>query len=105
MTRARNTVRLLAGALVLLLAAACGSVDDPGAPLGDIEMPFELDAVAVEIEGASLEDAEAWADRQGAELRIVRLDGEDLAATTDFVPERINIFVADDVVTEVSSIG
>jgi hypothetical protein len=36
---------------------------------------------------------------------VVRLDGEDLPATMDFNPQRVNVAVVNGVVTEVLSIG
>ena len=38
-------------------------------------------------------------------MRVVRLDGEDLAATMDYSPTRVNVAVEGGVVTEVISIG
>lgn len=55
--------------------------------------------------GMTLRQAEAEASERNWSVRVVRLDGEDLAATDDFSPTRVNVATEDDVVTEVLSIG
>jgi hypothetical protein len=55
--------------------------------------------------GLSEADAEAAATQQGWVLRVVRRDGEDLAATADFRPDRVNVEVTDGEVMAVVSIG
>ena len=49
--------------------------------------------------------ATALAEENGWVVRVVRLDGEDLAATMDYVTNRVNVAIENGVVTEVISIG
>jgi hypothetical protein len=73
---------------------------EPGAG-GSIDPAAAADALV----GLSQADAEAAATAEGWGLRVVRLDGEDLPATMDFNPQRVNVAVVNGVVTEVLSIG
>jgi hypothetical protein len=41
----------------------------------------------------------------GFELRVVEVDGEPLAVTADYRPNRINVTVTDDLVVAVASLG
>ena len=50
-------------------------------------------------------DAQAVADGLGYTLRVVRLDGEDLAVTMDFVEWRVNVAIENGIVTDVVSFG
>jgi hypothetical protein len=50
-------------------------------------------------------DAQAVADGLGYVLRVVRLDGVDLAATADYVEWRVNVAIDNGIVTEVVSFG
>jgi len=99
--------RVLAAAIAasfVLAGAACGGDDDtsPTTPAGD-EAPGEFDETT--IIGETLSDAEAIAEADGWQLRVIRIDGEDQAATADFVTNRVNVATVDDIVTEVISIG
>jgi hypothetical protein len=92
---------------------------DPGLvdPL-PIDEPVSLDDYAG-IVGLSLDDANAKVGDvtvggagvggdgtlPGVTLRVVRLDGEDLPATADYLPTRINVAVENDVITELISVG
>ena len=62
-----------------------------------------------DVIGDSVEEATATLEAAGLTLRVVRRDGEDLAATADFVDNRLNVAVetkdGTEVVTEVVSTG
>ena len=63
-----------------------------------------------DVIGDSVEDATATLEDAGLTLRVVRLDGEDLPGTLDFVENRVNVAVetqddGTEIVTEVVSIG
>jgi beta-lactam-binding protein with PASTA domain len=62
-----------------------------------------------DVIGDSVEEATATLEAAGLTMRIVRRDGEDLAATADFVENRVNVAVetqdGTEVVTEVVSTG
>jgi len=61
---------------------------------------------AVEQDGPMTEDEFAdLADSLGLTVRVVRLDGEDLAVTMDFSPTRANVEVADGRVVAVLNFG
>lgn len=91
-------------ASLVFAGAACGGDDDtsPPPPPTD-EAPGEFDEST--ILGEELSDAEAIAEADGWQLRVIRIDGQDQAATTDFVPNRVNVGTEDGVVSEVISIG
>lgn len=82
--------------------------DDPAAGSDPTDLPDMTPipiADAQVLVGRSLSEAEAEASERGWSVRVVRLDGEDLAATDDFSPTRVNVATEDDMVTEVLSIG
>ncbi|MEK9938713.1 MAG: hypothetical protein VW552_08255, partial [Ilumatobacter sp.] len=57
-------------------------------------------------EGPMTEDQfSGLADSLGLTVRVVRLDGEDLAITMDLSPTRVNIEVADGLVIAVINLG
>lgn len=58
-----------------------------------------------ELDGLTVEQAEAFLADRGLSMRILREDGVDLPATMDLVLTRVNVAVADGVVTEVLSTG
>jgi hypothetical protein len=66
-------------------------------------MPFAVDGSS--LVGLCLDDAIATAEANGLTVRVVRQDGEDLAVTADLQPQRVNVVVVDDVVTEVQGLG
>jgi hypothetical protein len=102
-------MRLVTALLVLALAvAACGSAEDEPAaadPDQPVEAPARHDTVATpadpaackrlsrHLAGRSLEAARSQAAEAKCALRVVSLDGEDLAVTDDFSRSRINVRV------------
>ena len=55
--------------------------------------------------GLPEDEATEAAEACGWILRVVRRDGEDLPATLDFRPNRVNVEVTDDEVTAIVSTG
>jgi hypothetical protein len=78
---------------------------DPGDG-GDIDAQVALDDFAGLV-GMTVDDATAklQGGQTGVTIRVIRLDGEDLAATMDYLPTRINVAVEGDVITELISVG
>jgi len=64
-----------------------------------------LDEASAKWVGSPLADVEKFAEELGMTVRVIRQDGEDLAATDDLRTDRVNVGVEGDVVTEVLSIG
>jgi hypothetical protein len=99
----------------LLSLAACGDDDEATPTVPDTVDAGSSDASAAEpptVESASAlvvdeseADAEAAVTAEGWSFRVVRRDGEDLAATMDFQPDRVNVDVEDGTVVAVTSIG
>jgi hypothetical protein len=82
-------------------AEGVGSDDDV-----TMDEPVDLDALDTDaIVGATVADAEAELEARGLTMRVIRLDGEDLMATMDFVPTRVNVAVEGDVVVDLISAG
>ena len=86
--------------------------DVPSSEVPDTEVPGgsqvegpTAEAAADIVVGLSEADAEAAAAEEGWTIRVVRRDGEDLPATMDLRPERVNVEVTDGEVTAVVSIG
>ena len=89
-----------------LAISACG--DDDSSDDTATEATATTDVP--DVIGDSVDDATATLEDAGMTLRVVRRDGEDLAATADFVADRVNVAVetqddGSEVVTEVVSIG
>lgn len=87
------------------------TLPDPG--LTPEPMPVD-DGTATSVDATAASDAlvgldeaaaTALAEENGWVVRVVRLDGEDLAATMDYVTNRVNVAIENGVVTEVVSIG
>ncbi len=97
--------------LVLVMAlslgiSACGDDDEPDSAASQNTVASDVP----DIVGESVDDATASLEEAGLTLRVVRRDGEDLAATADFVEERVNVAVetqddGSELVTEVVSTG
>jgi hypothetical protein len=107
--RARVIVPLVA---VTLAMSACGGDDDDDSsdPVTTGEDVIDVAGDAPDVVGQSVEDATATLEDAGFTLRVVRRDGEDLAATADFVENRVNVAVetqddGTETVTEVVSTG
>jgi hypothetical protein len=91
------------GALVLILANTTapdtGAGGSPGVPSA-MDCPqgepqgFELS----DVEGQQLSDVEDWAAGKGWTVRVVSEDGQPMAVTMDYNPERLNVQVESDVV-------
>jgi hypothetical protein len=86
--------------------SACGDDDSSDDASTEQTVPADVPDVI----GDSVEDATAKLVDAGYTLRVVRLDGDDLPGTADFVETRVNVAAEtnDDgtqVVTEVVSIG
>ncbi len=100
---------VLATAVALVLtASACGD-DDDSSNADPVATAVDLDDVP-DVVGQSVDDATATLESAGLSLRVVRRDGEDLAATMDFVPTRVDVAVeteddGTEVVTEILSTG
>ena len=91
----------------MLSISACGDDDDPA---DDETTQTSFDVDVPDIVGESVPDATATLEDAGLTLRVIRLDGEDLPATMDLVPTRVNVAVetqddGSEVVTEVVSVG
>jgi hypothetical protein len=81
------------------VGSECGVVTSPSTLAAPVEQ------IAEAVVGYCLTDAQKLAESHGYQLRVVRQDGVDLAATADFSESRINVAVKGDIVVEVVSIG
>lgn len=77
--------------------------DDPAAVVCTGPPRGTFDATA--IVGDSVADAKGAAAEQGCSVRVAMRDGEGLALTQDFRPDRVNVAVEDGEVTEIIDIG
>jgi hypothetical protein len=130
----RLTALALAVLLVPLLIAGCGDDEEKGAA-GSADAPASTtlpdggDATvpdlprnedpsgvqctappkgvfdATEIVGESLQGAERAAQAEGCSVREVERDGESLAVTEDFRPDRVNVATENGEVTRIVSLG
>jgi hypothetical protein len=103
----RTLPALAAAAALTFTVSACGDDDatttttttpataGAGASAGSIE----------DVVGMDVNSAESALADLGYEMRIVRLDGEDLAVTMDYREDRVNVEVEDDTVVAVQGIG
>lgn len=71
----------------------------------DVVEPMVDPADAAALVGLAEDEAVKVASSSGWELRIVRLDGVDLAVTDDLRTDRVNVAVDGGVVTEIVSVG
>lgn len=88
-------------ATLLLAPVACGDDDEPG-PSGD-DSGTETDAEFAPYIGLDVAAAGDLAEENGRPWRVVRVDGEDLPVTMDFVENRLNFSVEDGKVVEVTT--
>jgi hypothetical protein len=78
----------------------------PGIDGGATEVPgATASSDAPDLVGRTFDEATAIAESAGWTVRVVRMDGEELAVTADYVSTRLNVAVEADVVTEVLSVG
>jgi hypothetical protein len=99
--------------LLTMLAVACGDDDDAASETTEqragstpSDCPAEpTEQAAADLVGLSEADATSAAEACGWILRVVRRDGEDLAATRDFRPNRVNVEVTDGEVTAIVNTG
>lgn len=133
MTPRRLTALALAVLLAPMLIAGCGDDDEeatgsPDAPVSTTlpdgedatipDLPRNEDPSAVqctgppkgvfdatEIVGGSLQGAERAAQAEGCSVREVERDGEGLAVTEDFRPDRVNVATENGEVTRIVSLG
>jgi hypothetical protein len=118
----RTLVAIAMTALLVVTAAACGDDDDAasdttesestardsGAPSGSDPTdcpPEPTDESASALVGLTEDEATEAAEACGWILRVVRRDGEDLPATRDFRPNRVNVEVTDGEVTAIVNTG
>jgi hypothetical protein len=99
-------------ALLAALAVACGDDDDGASDTTESprtvpsDCPAEpTEESAADLVGLTEEAATAAAEAYGWILRVVRRDGEDLPATRDFRPNRVNVEVTDGEVAAIAYIG
>lgn len=90
----------------VLSISACGDDDSSNDAASETTLAVDVPDVI----GDSVADATSTLEDAGLTLRVVRRDGEDLAATADFVESRVNVAVetqddGTEVVTEVVSVG
>lgn len=110
-TRHGRYATAVLGLAAALAAAGCGAADDEvvvpssTAPSAGSENALPTMETAEALVGLDLDTAIAEATVRGWEVRVMRLDGEDQLGTADYVIERVNVAVDDDVVTGILSIG
>lgn len=74
------------------------TVDEPGEPIA-------ADVASAALVGLTVDEATKVAEGNGWTLRVSTLDGEGQMLTEDYSPTRVNVAVADGVVTGVDFIG
>ena len=82
-----------------------GSSSGGGSGVDGTATVLDIKAMAALLTGLSEAEATDVASANGWTIRVVRIDGEDLAVTADYSDTRVNVAVADGVVTEVLSQG
>jgi hypothetical protein len=55
--------------------------------------------------GKTLEEGKAYAESIGCTLRVTKKDGEGMMVTMDFRPNRINVAIVNNIITEVLNMG
>jgi hypothetical protein len=91
--------------------ATIAPVRADGSTCSTFEAPTEITAPGLDLAwaqrwvGQCLSYAESEAAALGWSVRVVRQDGEDLAATADFSDTRFNVALEGDVISEIISIG
>ena len=114
--RARVTFAGLAVVLAITAPAGCGDDESETTSPSSTETTTSQPALCPEAGGANalnigtlvgkaVDAASAAAEDHGCELRVVQEDGEDLAVTLDFNPDRINVAVEEGTITKIVSLG
>jgi hypothetical protein len=85
--------------------SAGGSSSGGGSGVDGTATSLDIKAMAALLIGLPEAEATDVASANGWTMRVVRIDGEDLAVTADYSETRVNVAVADGVVTEVLSQG
>ncbi|PIE32776.1 MAG: hypothetical protein CSA55_02870 [Ilumatobacter coccineus] len=91
--------------------ASTGLVTDGTSPHVDLEAANDPTAiifpsVITELKlPMDVEEFTTFATEHGYDVRITQLDGEDQVVTADYSPQRINVIVENDQVTELDSMG
>lgn len=78
--------------------------DFPGFFIMEVNMD-QYQEIIDEIVGLNLKEASQIVRSNGMKFRIVNTNGKHFFGTSDFVPDRINVRVDDNEVTEVISVG
>lgn len=96
---------LLAGVALIFITVGSNNTDTgsggtPGPEIGfqctrGVPEGFELS----DVEGKTLTEVESWAAGKDWTVRTVAVDGEPMAATMDYRPDRVNVQVEAGVVT------
>jgi len=82
-----------------------GSTPAGSTPDGTAGEDLPTEESAEVLVGLSEDDATEAAEERGWTIRVVQRDGEDLPATMDLRPDRVNVEVTDGSVTSIASIG
>ena len=96
----------------VLVLTACGDDDDESSDdsAATEETSGGVSADVPDVVGTEVDEATATLEGAGFTLRVVQRDGEELAATADYLPNRVNVAVetqddGSEVVTELISQG
>lgn len=63
------------------------------------------DALAHQMLSRPLAEANTMCETSGYRLRVVRIDGQPLITTCDYVPDRINVVIENDIVVDLMGYG
>jgi hypothetical protein len=77
---------------------------EPGDGSGGTPEPFDTSVLESSV-GASLSEFTLAAESLGATVRVTERDGESLIVTADYQPNRVNVAVEGDTVTDIKSVG
>jgi hypothetical protein len=100
-------------AVLATTTAACGDDDNAATATTEVAPPTSApcadepteESAADLVVGLTEAEATDAAEACGWILRVVRRDGDDLPATLDLRPNRVNVEVTDDEVTAIVSTG
>ena len=102
MTAETGYMKALAGVTQWQVAGEVLSLSDAQGTLLQFGAPDSTGAFAATLLGKPRGQAKAAAQQAGYEWRVVSVDGESLAVTDDYRPQRIDASIQDGVVTAVS---